>query len=93
LNETGSNRESNIFFRSYPGRGFLFDLRPPEGEGKLSSPKGGVLELEAAEEAAEEAEEEGAEEASELAEPLELKADDKMSLLRSGARTSMRPKT
>ncbi len=52
-----------------------------------------MLELEAAEEAAEEAEEEGAEEASELAEPLELKADDKMSLLRSGARTSMRPKT
>ncbi len=38
-------------------------------------------------------EEEASEEASELAEPLELKADDKMSLLRSGARTSMRPKT
>jgi hypothetical protein len=85
LNKTGSNRESNIFFRSYPASGLLFDLRPPDGEGSLSSPKGGVLELEAAEEAAEEA--------RELAEPLELKADDKMSLLRSGARTSMSPKT
>ncbi len=41
----------------------------------------------------EEAAEEAVEEASELAEPLELKADDKMSLLRSGGRTSMRPKT
>jgi hypothetical protein len=77
LNKTGSNRESNIFFRSYPGRGFLFDLWPPVG---------GVLELL-------QPEEEASEEASELAEPLELKADDKMSLLRSGARTSMRPKT
>jgi hypothetical protein len=86
LNRTGSNRESNIFFRSYPGRGFLFDLRPPEGEGSLSSPKGGVPELL-------QPEEEATEEARELAEPLELKPDDKMSLLRSGARTSMRPKT
>jgi hypothetical protein len=80
-NKTGSNRESNIFFRSYPGRGFLFDLWPPFG---------GVLELLQPEE---EAAEESVEEASELAEPLELKADDKMSLLRSAARTSMRPKT
>ncbi len=86
LNKTGSNRESNIFFRSYPGRGFLFDLWPTDGEGKLSSPKGGVPELL-------QPEEEAAEDASELAEPLELKVDDKMSLLRSGARTSMRPKT
>jgi hypothetical protein len=89
-NKTGSNRESNIFFRSYPGRGFAFDLWPPEGEGKPASPKGGVPELLQPEE---EAAEEAVEEASELAEPLELKADDKMSLLRSGGRTSMRPKT